>query len=98
MAARPPPGCPPRALRDSLGSVVDQDALPDGEGAVVPHQEEVEDGVRHPGVQQSGVRGQQRGSGTEQQRLQDAQHPAQAHLELRRNRQEKDTMSKMMVR
>lgn len=27
-----------------------------------------------------------------------AQHPSQTHLELRRKRQEKDTMSKMMVR
>jgi len=27
-----------------------------------------------------------------------AQHPRQTHLEFRRNRQEKDTMSKMMVR
>lgn len=41
--------------RDSLGSIVDQDALPDGEGAVVPHQEEVKDGICHPGGEQSGV-------------------------------------------
>ena len=27
-----------------------------------------------------------------------AQHPSQTHLELRRKRQEKETMSKMMVR
>lgn len=40
---------------DSLGSIVDQDALPDGEGAVVPHQEEVKDSVCHPGVTQSRV-------------------------------------------
>lgn len=45
-----PAPCPPLpGPGDSLGAVVDQDALADGEGAVVPHQQEVKDGVCHPG-------------------------------------------------
>lgn len=48
----------------SLGAVVDQDALTDGEGAVVPHQEEVKDGVCHPGSHRAGCEGTCGGTGT----------------------------------
>lgn len=29
-------------------AIADEDALPDGESAVVPHQQEVEEGIQHP--------------------------------------------------
>lgn len=31
------------------GTIIDEDALPDGQRAVIPDQQEVEGGVRHPG-------------------------------------------------
>lgn len=52
-----PPARPSPGPGDSLGAVVDQDALADGEGAVVPHQEEVKDGVCHPGSHRAGCKG-----------------------------------------
>lgn len=138
----------------SLGAVVDQDALADGEGAVVPHQEEVKHGVCHPGSHRAGCEGtgwghrhpdspwdthpQGKGpaphhppwpqrpqrpphlQGSVQMLYQDllftseysrmgekgkgalggelCPAPRQTHLELRRNRQEKETMRRMMVR
>lgn len=63
--------CPHLNLRDSLGSIVDQNALPDGQRAVVPHQEEVKGGICHPG-KQSRVKRQQGDTS-----LQDA-HPWEA--------------------
>lgn len=146
-----PPARPSPGPGDSLGAVVDQDALADGEGAVVPHQEEVKDGVRHPGSHRAGCKGTCWGHGhcdspwdthpqdrdllltthcghkghptsravcqvLYQDLLFSSGHsrmgekdkgglggdlcpaPSQTHLELRRNRQEKETMSRMMVR
>lgn len=34
------------------GTIIDEDALPDGQRAVIPDQQEVEGGVCHPGVEQ----------------------------------------------
>lgn len=146
-----PPARPSPGPGDSLGAVVDQDALADGEGAVVPHQEEVKDGVCHPGSHRAGCKGTCWGHGhrdspwdTHPPGQRPAPHhppwpqrpphlqgsvqvlyqdllfssghsrmgekdkgalggdlcpaPSQTHLELRRNRQEKETMSRMMVR
>lgn len=39
---------PPRCAC-APGTIVDEDALPDGQRAVIPDQQEVEGGIRHPG-------------------------------------------------
>jgi hypothetical protein len=55
------PSAPPHELGPQLPrAVADENTLPNGKGAVIPHEQEVKDFVRHPGVkkQPPGVGGQ----------------------------------------
>ena len=76
------------------GAIVDENAFPDGQGAIIPDQQEVEGSVCHPAG-----RGAEGGCWRLERVQRVSPHPPlDTHLELRRKRQVKEMRMRMMVR
>lgn len=91
-APPPTPGAGPHPRPP--GAIVDENAFADGQGAVIPDQQEVEGSICHPAG-----RGAEGGCWhLERVRGASPHPPLDTHLELRRKRQVKEMRMRMMVR